>query len=146
MSCFLSLRVATDVLHYKQLIASNPQNLHTNDIYISHPPQYTDSFLLLVKAVMLFGKVTDHNTEYQLQHPASPCKTDDPCCRPSFKSLDKLVADDFLENLPAQYHRYLYDLGQCPETVGIDTDLYMVHLIPHAYASIFCDRLHPHSF
>ena len=49
----------------------NPQSLFTPDLYVNHPPQHTDSFLLFLKAVMLFGQVTDYNTDFQLKHQGS---------------------------------------------------------------------------
>ncbi|KAI5124715.1 hypothetical protein M0805_004321 [Coniferiporia weirii] len=128
-----------------QLIASNPQNLHTENFFTTHLPIYTDSFLLFVKAVMLFGQVTDLNTEFQLKFSSS--KADNPLRDPMFRGLDKLVATDFLESLPMEYRGYLYTMGQNPDAV--DTDLFMVHLIPHA-ASItlhnpYIDFNDPHS-
>lgn len=81
---------------------------------------------------MLFGEVTDHNTEYQLQHPTSPRKTDDPYVRPAFHDLDRLVAEDFLTSLPDEYKNYLFTLNHSQNPEAIDTDLYLVHLVPHA--------------
>ncbi|KAL5495283.1 hypothetical protein ACEPAI_746 [Sanghuangporus weigelae] len=124
--------------------ASNPQNLRTENFYITHPPDYTDSFLLFIKAVMLFGLVTDLNTEIQLK---SQLKSEafSPLRDHSFLTLDKLVAVDFLQNLPLEYKHYLQNMSESQ----IDTDLYMVHLIPHA-ASItlhnpYLDFNDPHS-
>ena len=113
------------------MLDDNPQTLMSPDLYTNHPPQYTDSFLLLIKAVMLFGNVTDINTDYQLQYPQSPRRTDDPNERPGFRALEKLVAEDFLASLPHAYRNYLHVLGQNPNVV-LDNDLYLVHLIPHA--------------
>jgi hypothetical protein len=101
-------------------------------VFTNHPLAYTDSFILLIKAVMLFGKVTDYNNEYQLENPASPLRTEDPFQHRGFRALEKLVAVDFLESLPLQYKEYLNRVDQSPETQELDTDLYMVHLIPHA--------------
>lgn len=112
-------------------VASNPQDLSTMDVFIRHPPQYTDSFLLLIKAVMLFGKVTDFNVRGNLRAPTAPSKSQNPFFLEGFEILDKLVCSDFLENLP-QIFRNNSGVTDAPEGSALDTDLYMVHIIPHA--------------
>ncbi|PAV22367.1 hypothetical protein PNOK_0232400 [Pyrrhoderma noxium] len=104
---------------------SNPQDLHSDNFYTNHYPQFTDSFLLFIKAVMLFGQVTDFNTELNLKtrFVANVAPHNDP----SFRLLDRLVAKDFLGRLPPEYSGNSYIKINC-----IDTDLLMVHLIPHA--------------
>ena len=112
--------------------------------YTTHAPDHTDSFLLFIKAVMLFGLVTDMNTDIQLRSELKPETFSPLRCvgigasqnivlttgrrDQSFLALDKLVAVDFLDRLPFEYKRYLQHMSESP----IDTDLYMVHLIPHA--------------
>ncbi|KAF9229389.1 hypothetical protein BS17DRAFT_824999 [Gyrodon lividus] len=116
----------------EQLIPSNPQDMITEDIFTTHLPRYTDSFLLLIKAIMMFGRVTDFNVRGSLRAPTAPSKHQDPFVLPGFSELDSLVHLDFLENLP---HMYRFNIGvtdvsgsaQC-----VDTDLYLVHIIPHA--------------
>lgn len=81
---------------------------------------------------MLFGRVTDFNVRGNLRAPTTPSKHQDPYELPGFSGLDSLAHHDFLENLP---HIYRFNVGvtdvsgnaQC-----VDTDLYMVHIIPHA--------------
>ena len=80
---------------------------------------------------MLFGEVTDHNTEFQLRHPVSPRKTDDPYTIATFAALDRLVAVDFLASLPDEYKNYIVSLSQT-HGAAIDTELYLVHLVPYA--------------
>lgn len=94
---------------------------------------------------MLFGQVTDLNTEIQLRTQSGGIDSYSPlrsvilmrkgdesltaCIRdPALQNLDRLVAIDFLDRLPMEYKNYLHNM------VGddIDTDLFMVHLIPHA--------------
>jgi hypothetical protein len=97
------------------------------DLFLFHPPEHTDSFLLLIKAVMLFGRVTDYNVRSNLRAPVTATKTLNPFSLPGFQALDKLVCSDFLASLPpAHKHLGMDDEG------SIDTDLYLVHLIPHA--------------
>jgi hypothetical protein len=112
-------------------IPSNPQDLSTPDIFTRHPPQYTDSFLLLIKAVMLFGRVTDFNVRGSLRAATAPSKNQNPFFLPGFEALDKLVSTEFLESLP---HIFKNNSGvtDAPEGGSLDTDLYMVHIIPHA--------------
>ncbi|KAF8641137.1 hypothetical protein AX17_000779 [Amanita inopinata Kibby_2008] len=114
-------------------VLDNPQDLATCDVFIHHPPQYTDSFLLLIKAVMLFGRVTDFNVRGNLRAQTPPSRNQNPFYLDGFEALDKLVCHDFLESLP---HAYKNNTGMTGSTEGsmIDTDLYMVHIIPHAAA------------
>ncbi|KAF9452684.1 hypothetical protein P691DRAFT_803806 [Macrolepiota fuliginosa MF-IS2] len=114
-------------------VPSNPQDLSTPDVFTRHPPQYTDSFLLLVKSVMLFGRVTDYNVRGNLRAPTAPSKNQNPFFLDGFDVLDKLVCHDFLENLPQMYKNNT-GVTDAPEGSTLDTDLYMVHVIPHAAA------------
>ena len=116
----------------QQLMPSNPQDMVTEDIFTTHLPRYTDSFLLLIKAVMLFGRVTDFNVRSNLRAPTAPSKNQDPFVLPGFTELDALVCGDFINNLPHIYrlNHGVTDVPSCKSPV--DTDLYMVHLIPHA--------------
>ncbi|KAI0691334.1 hypothetical protein BC835DRAFT_122452 [Cytidiella melzeri] len=106
-------------------LPGNPQDLATENVFIRHPPEYTDSFLLFLKSVMLFGRVTDHNTRTKLR--ANPLKVSSPFQEAEFCQLDQLVCQDFLHNLPSGYkHLGMNELG------SLDTDLFMVHVVPHA--------------
>lgn len=116
----------------EQLIPNNPQDMCTEDVFITHFPRYTDSFLLFIKAVMIFGRVSDYNVRGKLRAPTAPSKHQDPFMLSGFAELDRLVHNDFLQNLP---HTYRFNLGVTdPSANGpsVDTDLYMVHIIPHA--------------
>ncbi|KAH7911949.1 hypothetical protein BJ138DRAFT_1062114 [Hygrophoropsis aurantiaca] len=118
----------------EQLMPSNPQDMATEELFTTHLPRYTDPFLLLIKAVMLFGRVTDFNVRSSLRAPTAPSKNQDPFMLPGFHELDALVCDDFISNLP---HTYRLNHGVTDGPSGknpVDTDLYMVHLIPHAAA------------
>lgn len=54
-------------------------------------------------------------------------KTQNPFHIPGFQELDSLVTHDFLESLPTSMkHLGVNDDG------SLDTDLYMVHIVPHA--------------
>ncbi|KAE9411013.1 hypothetical protein BT96DRAFT_804490 [Gymnopus androsaceus JB14] len=110
---------------------SNPQDIASPDVFTRHPPAYTDSFILLIKAVMLFGRVTDYNVRGSLRAPTAPSKNQNPFYLEGFEAVDQLASRDFLENLP---HIYKSNNGVTDVAEGgnIDTDLYMVHIIPHA--------------
>ncbi|RDB28815.1 Zinc finger transcription factor YRR1 [Hypsizygus marmoreus] len=112
-------------------IPSNPQDLASPDVFTRHPPQYTDSFLLLIKAVMLFGRVTDYNVRGNLRAPTAPSKNQNPFFLEGFSELDKLVSSDFLQSLP-QIFKNNTGVTDAPDGSRLDTDLYMVHIIPHA--------------
>lgn len=81
---------------------------------------------------MLFGRVTDRNVRHQLRTPPSD-EWDDGNLSEDFRALDKLITRDFPESIPANFKNYL----QNPEEsqTGVDTDLYMVYLTPHACVS-----------
>ncbi|KDR85087.1 hypothetical protein GALMADRAFT_233700 [Galerina marginata CBS 339.88] len=125
------LPLRTEDFESESPIPSNPQDLSSADVFTRHPPQYTDSFLLLIKALMLFGKVTDFNVRGNLRAPTAPSKNQNPFFLPGFEELDKLVCSDFLESLP-QIFRNNTGVTDAPEGSSLDTDLYMVHIIPHA--------------
>ncbi|KAK7694814.1 hypothetical protein QCA50_002002 [Cerrena zonata] len=108
-------------------ITSNPQDLASPDLFTRHPLAYTDSFLLYLKAVMLFGRVTDHNTRSNLRANISPIKVSNPYTVPGFEELDELVNGGFINSFPPEFkHLGVMDDG------SLDTDLYMAHLVPHA--------------
>ena len=108
-------------------IVSNPQDLASPDLFTHHPLAYTDSFLLFLKAVMLFGRVTDHNTRSNLRANITPMKTQNPFSLPGFQELDDLVDGGFIDAFPPEFrHLGVLDNGT------LDTDLYMAHIIPHA--------------
>ncbi|KIL70738.1 hypothetical protein M378DRAFT_155674 [Amanita muscaria Koide BX008] len=109
----------------------NPQTLANHDVLIHHLPQYIDPFLLLIKAIMLFGRVTDFNVRGSLRGSTPSSKNQNPFFLDGFEGLDKMVARDFLENLPLMYKNH----AGVTDSIGnriFDTDLYMVHIIPHA--------------
>lgn len=114
----------------ENLIPNNPQDMCTEDIFTTHLPKYTDTFLLFIKVIMMFGKVTDFNVRGGLWAPTS--KHQDPFVLPGFRELDTLLHHDFLDNLP---HSLRFNLAVTDMSEGglhFDTDLYMVHVIPHA--------------
>ncbi|KAF5377434.1 hypothetical protein D9615_005321 [Tricholomella constricta] len=125
------LPLRTEDFESEAAVPSNPQDISTPDLFTRHPPQYTDSFLLLIKAVMLFGKVTDFNVRGNLRAPTAPSKNQNPFFLEGFKELDKLISSDFLQSLP-QIFKNNTGVTDAPEGSRLDTDLYMVHIIPHA--------------
>lgn len=125
------LPLRTEDFESEVALPSNPQDLATPDVFVRHPPQYTDSFLLLIKAVMLFGRVTDFNVRGNLRAPTAPSKNQDPFLLDGFKQLDQLVCSNFLDSLP-QIYKNNTGVTDAPDGSMLDTDLYMVHIIPHA--------------
>lgn len=120
----------------------NPQHLWTPNLYTDHPLQYTDSGLLLLKAMMLFGRVTDFGVRTNLRKPPVGMALD-PFRLPGFEELDRLVGGGFLDSFPPKYRNPLTyaDSESVYSNGGLDTDLYMVHMIPHAY--VLCPTLYP---
>jgi hypothetical protein len=111
-------------------IPGNPQDMFTSDLFVVHPPAYTDSWLLFLKAMLMFGRVTDFSTRNNLRASVPPTASQDPFSIPGFETLDHLVCTGFLESLPAIY-KSSYGLGDSLDG-SLDTDLYMVHIAPHA--------------
>ncbi|VDC01900.1 unnamed protein product [Peniophora sp. CBMAI 1063] len=124
---------AVDFEVYSAAMDDNPQHLWTPNLYTDHPIQYTDSGLLLLKAMMLFGRVTDFGVRTNLRKPPVGLALD-PFRLPGFEELDRLVCGGFLDSLPGKYHNPLLygDADSVYSNGGLDTDLYMVHMIPHA--------------
>jgi hypothetical protein len=106
----------------------------TRDLFTNHPPEYTDPFILFIKAMMLFGRVTDYNVRGNLRSTVPTTASQNPFHLPGFEALDRLVCSDFYESLPLVY-KTSYGLGDLPDGGSLDTDLYMVHVAPHASVS-----------
>ena len=117
----------------------NPQSLFAADVFTNHPEMYTDSFLLLIKAMMLFGKVTDFGVRTHLRASA-PSRTQNPFIIPGFEELDRLVCLEFVSSLPPRFRNGFSDLESMYGGGGLDTDLYLVHLVPHAYVTLRSSR------
>lgn len=114
-----------------QVMPDNPQSLFTADVFTNHPEMYTDSFLLLIKAIMLFGKVTDFGVRTHLRASA-PSRIQNPFIMPGFEELDRLVCMEFVRSFPPRFRNGFSDLESMYGGGGLDTDLYLVHLVPHA--------------
>jgi hypothetical protein len=142
-------------------IPSHPQTLHSESLYTRHPLHYTDPYILFLKSVMLFGRITDYTVRMGIRAPlmnhgktddsspfyhglspnaqttrfshraTSPAVGGDPRDAPGFRSLDCLVAVDFINNFPPNYRSCL-GVGDGADGSQLDTDLYMAHLVPHA--------------
>ena len=110
----------------------NPQDLTTLNVFTEHPSQYTDSFILLIKAMMLFGRVTDFGVRANLRATALHPEAQNPFRLPGFEELDRLTSVDFLAHISQRYKNSLGDQDTLYGGGGLDTDLYMVHLVPHA--------------
>ncbi|GAW07985.1 hypothetical protein LENED_010018 [Lentinula edodes] len=66
-----------------------------------------------------------------LRAPTAPSKNQNPFYLEGFEALDNLVSREFLDSLP---HIFKNNNGvtDVPDGSNLDTDLYMVHIIPHA--------------
>ncbi|KZW00677.1 hypothetical protein EXIGLDRAFT_133844 [Exidia glandulosa HHB12029] len=128
-------------------VGDNPQSLWTHAVLTTHPPHHTDPLLLLIKACMLFGRVTDYNSRSAVHNPAPTTSSHDRRNEREFVALDQLIFKDFLNNLPIGYRNCL-GVGENPDGTAIDTDLYLVHVIPYAAAitlhSPHLDVTNPH--
>jgi len=81
---------------------------------------------------MLFGRVTDFGVRTNLR--AAPMsRIQNPFLLPGFEELDRLVSVDFIASFPPHLKTSFSELESMYGGGGLDTDLYLVHLIPHAY-------------
>jgi len=87
---------------------------------------------------MLFGKVTDFGVRTNLRAEAPLSRTQNPWITLGFEELDRLVCTDFISSLPSHFRNNFSELESMYGGGGLDTDLYMVHLIPHAYVTLSC--------
>ena len=85
--------------------------------------------------MMLFGKVTDFSVRTNLRASAPLSRIQNPFATPGFEELDRLVSTDFIASFPPRFKNSLGDMESMYGGGGLDTDLYLVHLIPHAYVT-----------
>jgi hypothetical protein len=94
--------------------------------------------------MMLFGKVTDFGVRTNLQASAPPSRIQNPFLIPGFEELDRLLCMDFIASLPPRFRNSFGELESMYGGGGLDTDLFMVHLIPHAYVTLMLRGQSPH--
>ncbi|QRV91107.1 Fungal specific transcription factor domain [Ceratobasidium sp. AG-Ba] len=124
----LGLPICAVDFECEALVSPNPQKVHDPSFFLSHQIGYTDPYILLIKATLLFGKVTDYNLAVDSRSSRRPADTRD---TPVFRALDRLVAVDFLQSLPVEYKSCL-GVGENPDGSVVDPDLYLVHVLPFA--------------
>ncbi|SRR5260221_5255106 len=83
---------------------------------------------------MLFGRVTDFGVRTNLRAPPMS-RILNPFLIPGFEGLDRLVSVDFIASFPPRFKTSFNELESMYGGGGLDTDLYLVHLIPHAYVT-----------
>ncbi|EUC65339.1 fungal specific transcription factor domain protein [Rhizoctonia solani AG-3 Rhs1AP] len=122
----IELPICTVDFECESLVSPNPQKVHDPTFFLSHPIGYTDSYIILIKATLLFGKVT----EYNLTVDSRPSRrSGDPRDTAVFRALDRLVAVDFLQSLPDDCKSCL---GAGSNGSMVDADLYLAHVLPYA--------------
>ncbi|KAF8609102.1 hypothetical protein BDV93DRAFT_550650 [Ceratobasidium sp. AG-I] len=124
----LELPICAVDFECEALVSPNPQKAHDPSFFLAHQIGYTDPYILLIKATLLFGKVTDYNLvadNRQSRRSADPRDT------AVFRALDQLVAVDFLQSLPVEFKSCL-GVGENPDGSMVDADLYLVHVLPYA--------------
>ncbi|CCO27331.1 hypothetical protein BN14_01369 [Rhizoctonia solani AG-1 IB] len=122
----IELPVCTVDFECESLVSPNPQKIHDPSFFLSHPIGYTDSYIILIKATLLFGKVTEYNLTVDSR---SSRRSGDPRDTAVFRALDRLVAVDFLQSLPDDYKSCL---GAGSNGSMVDADLYLAHVLPYA--------------
>jgi hypothetical protein len=110
------------------LVSPNPQKVHDPAFFLSHPIGYTDSYIILIKATLLFGKVTEYNLAVDNR---AARRASDPRDSAVFRALDRLVAVDFLQSLPDDFKSCL-GVGATVNGSVVDADLYLAHVLPYA--------------
>ncbi|KAG8748519.1 hypothetical protein FRC10_003652 [Ceratobasidium sp. 414] len=124
----LELPICVVDFECETLVSPNPQKAHDPAFFLSHQIGYTDPYILLIKATLLFGRVTDYNMAVDNR---SSRRSADPRDTAVFRALDRLVAVDFLQSLPVEYKSCL-GVGENPDGTMVDADLYLVHVLPFA--------------
>ena len=94
---------------------------------------------------MVFGRVTDFGVRTNLRAPPMS-RIQNPFLIPGFEELDRLVSVDFVASFPPRFKTSFSELESMYGGGGLDTDLYLVHLIPHAYVSFKVVRPIPSLF
>ena len=91
---------------------------------------------------MLFGKVTDFGVRTNLRASTPLSRIQNPFLIPGFEELDRLVSMEFIACLPPRFKNSFSELETMYGGGGLDTDLYLVHLVPHAYVASVrsCDQ------
>ena len=84
---------------------------------------------------MLFGRVTDFGVRTNLRASGPMPRIQNPFLIPGFEELDRLVSMVFITSLPPRFKNSFSELESMYGGGGLDTDLYMVHLVPHAYVT-----------
>ncbi|KDQ09047.1 hypothetical protein BOTBODRAFT_69421 [Botryobasidium botryosum FD-172 SS1] len=112
-------------------ITKNPQSLSTGSALTTHIPGYTDSFILVVKASLLLGRVTDYNVRRGLHRSSKERHPGAERAHRDFRAIDQLLTD-FLLTLPSSMRTCPTPRISSSGGLKLDVDLYLVHLIPHA--------------
>jgi hypothetical protein len=91
---------------------------------------------------MLFGRVTDFGVRTNLRAAVPMSRIQNPFLIPGFEELDGLVSTEFFASFPPRFKNSFSELESMYGGGGLDTDLYMVHLVPHAYVTFIrlCDQ------
>ena len=87
--------------------------------------------------MMLFGRVTDFGVRANLRASAPLSRIQNPFIIPGFEEMDRLVCMDFIASLPPRFRNGFSELESIYGGGGLDTDLYLVHLVPHAYVTLW---------
>lgn len=124
----IELPICTVDFECESLVSPNPQKAHDPSFFLSHPIGYTDSHIILIKATLLFGKVTEYN---QTVDNRQSRRSADPRDTAVFRALDRLVAVDFLQSLPDEFKSCL-GVGTNANGPVVDADLYLAHVLPYA--------------
>ncbi|KAG8882849.1 hypothetical protein FRB97_007673 [Tulasnella sp. 331] len=126
------------------------QHLLSRNMLVTHPPLFTDSFTLYVKAAVIFGQVRTFNRRYKQHYalnvqstgllydgwsspsdsgstpPPGGAKNRDPRETKEFKALDDLIGA-FIASIPKEFQ----DPVGRNTGAKLDPVLYVAHLLPH---------------
>lgn len=104
---------------------------------LNHPADQTDPFILLLKSVILLGKVKTFNVRFRNKYTGTAFQSD-PRAAPEFIELDKAVAS-FREAWPKAYQE---EAAAVVATDGkLNPTLYLASLLPNLSVTMTLNRL-----
>ncbi|CED84420.1 Transcription factor domain, fungi [Phaffia rhodozyma] len=116
-----SLPIRTDE-YLAGVDVENPQTLASEDLFINHPPQFTDAFILSIKALVLLARVKHFNRRELRYVEGSDSNENGPIVQnprnnPKFQTLNANVMG-FMTTLPKEFREPVKANGSvCKDTI-----------------------------
>lgn len=108
------------------------QSLHTTNIWIQHPPEFTDGFTLHVKAALILARIAKFNSRlkyFEARHVGEAeggSASWNATKSPEFLDLEEAIRS-FRSSFPHEFRDYMKPRSA---KSGLDPNLYAAHIIP----------------